>query len=401
METDQYVIDLKADSCVNFNLQNLHFRTPETSSLGATAFNRAQLNLVNGGYSARNCKFGNDPTVNYNAFSKVFVGRGAIASFNNCYFRLKARDTGSINKLDRSLYAAAGSTVYMGGGNTLVGTRILVATQGTPDLRLNGEVVFRDVYDSDWDNTGPYGCIDHRGPSRIFSNAKGVLRFFEFTGSTTCDEAVRSNMINDWLQGGTMTLPEMYGSVNSEYGVITRRACNVQVHPSSSLSSSLGINKFSADGGLTLCAQANDLTMITGTLGKPVGSFPFLEATGFVQYNTGSVILGNGQSSNITISGSMSWKARESFTANGTASAYIEIIGADSTAGSFGIAIPSATGSEGQILLVKDEGGNCSAENVTITTFAAETIDGGATVLLDNDYESVNLYSNGANWFIW
>ena len=364
----------------------------------------------------------------------------------------------------------------------------LTTFMDTSRLYINSEVVFRDVTSSLWSNADKLAPVVHKGPSTINCHtARGIFRFLEFTGSTTCWKGVESNRQSKASYGGTMELPLMYGAVESEYSVIAQDGVRVQINPNSSVSSSLGINKFSADGGLSETAQDNYFTMITGTV-DIAGSLP-LEATGFVQYATGSTILGNqvtdthqvtgalilsggsdlagidaalidlqglnpviknrtghlhmysegilylgcratdkvaigrpypdedlfttaispilvsihdsppGRS--VSISGSMSWKARESFTANGTASAYIQIIGADSTAGSFGIALPSATGSEGQVLLVKDEGGNCSAENITITTFAAETIDGGVTVLLDNDYESVNLYSNGANWFIW
>jgi len=163
------------------------------------------------------------------------------------------------------------------------------------------------------------------------------------------------------------------------------------------------IKAVNGDGNLWMYAADNLMlgTRLTNTIaiGNTKTADPYTSAVPFrVVAKTQSEV---NPLSDIAISGSMSWKARESFTANGTASAYIQIVSADSTAGSFAIEIPSATGSEGQVLLVKDEGGNCAAENVTITTFAAETIDGSSTALLDNNYESVNLYSNGTNWFIW
>ena len=53
----------------------------------------------------------------------------------------------------------------------------------------------------------------------------------------------------------------------------------------------------------------------------------------------------------------------------------------------------------GRTVKIKDAGGNATTNNITITTEGAETIDGQATWILGIDYESVEIYSDGTNWF--
>ena len=54
----------------------------------------------------------------------------------------------------------------------------------------------------------------------------------------------------------------------------------------------------------------------------------------------------------------------------------------------------------GRTIVIKDAGGNASANNITIDTEGGETIDGQATYVSSTDYESITLYSDGTNWFI-
>ena len=48
---------------------------------------------------------------------------------------------------------------------------------------------------------------------------------------------------------------------------------------------------------------------------------------------------------------------------------------------------------------VKDNG-NANTNNITINPNAAETIDGAASHVINSDYGSVVLVSDGTNWFI-
>lgn len=121
-----------------------------------------------------------------------------------------------------------------------------------------------------------------------------------------------------------------------------------------------------------------------------------------VDFSTETPIYIHTANRTIAISGSMAYKSRQSFLTFGTASSNVQIIGVNSTGGTpFGIELPSATSSAGQVLIVKDEGGQCATTNITVNGASAETIDGESSIALDNNYESLNLYSDGSNWFIW
>jgi len=54
---------------------------------------------------------------------------------------------------------------------------------------------------------------------------------------------------------------------------------------------------------------------------------------------------------------------------------------------------------DGRRIVIKDAGGNATAQNITIDTEGAETIDGAADLTISTDYNSVVLYSDGSNWF--
>lgn len=54
---------------------------------------------------------------------------------------------------------------------------------------------------------------------------------------------------------------------------------------------------------------------------------------------------------------------------------------------------------KGRMLIVKDAGGNAAANNITITTEGAQTIDGAATLVINTNYGVARLYCDGTNLF--
>jgi hypothetical protein len=65
------------------------------------------------------------------------------------------------------------------------------------------------------------------------------------------------------------------------------------------------------------------------------------------------------------------------------------------------LTLPTAQVKAGRTIVIKDAGGNASVNNITIDTEGSETIDGAATYVISSDYDAINLYSDGSNWFIY
>jgi hypothetical protein len=67
----------------------------------------------------------------------------------------------------------------------------------------------------------------------------------------------------------------------------------------------------------------------------------------------------------------------------------------DATSGTFDVNLFTAIGTKGQIVIVKNSG----AGTVTVVPFGAQTIDGGASVVLAAS-DATRLCSTGANWIV-
>lgn len=81
-----------------------------------------------------------------------------------------------------------------------------------------------------------------------------------------------------------------------------------------------------------------------------------------------------------------------------TVSAAQQIVGV--TAVPVTVTLASAIVEAGAWLIVNDESGSATATDpVTIDTEGTETIDGAASITLENANASIMLYSDGTNWF--
>jgi hypothetical protein len=67
----------------------------------------------------------------------------------------------------------------------------------------------------------------------------------------------------------------------------------------------------------------------------------------------------------------------------------------DCTSGTFTLTLSTAVTKQGQVFIIKNSG----AGVITVATTLSQTIDGAATLVL-NQYDSYTVVSNGANWII-
>jgi len=91
---------------------------------------------------------------------------------------------------------------------------------------------------------------------------------------------------------------------------------------------------------------------------------------------------------------------RTSVASNYTASITDYILGVTSVPVS--IEFDATSFSIGQVVMIKDESGAASAANpVALSASASQTIDGEGNVAIESPYGAIQLYSNGANWYIY
>jgi hypothetical protein len=70
------------------------------------------------------------------------------------------------------------------------------------------------------------------------------------------------------------------------------------------------------------------------------------------------------------------------------------------TLGSGTINLPAASTVSGRYFVIKDTEGGAGGKPITIDPNASELIDGATTYVMNTDWESLTIYSNGSAWFI-
>ena len=63
------------------------------------------------------------------------------------------------------------------------------------------------------------------------------------------------------------------------------------------------------------------------------------------------------------------------------------------------VTLPAASGMPNRILIVKDESGAAATYNITLNVTAGGTIDGSSSKVISTNYGSIEIYSNGSQWF--
>ena len=162
-----------------------------------------------------------------------------------------------------------------------------------------------------------------------------------------------------------------------------------------------------AGSNVTITTDASsDTITIASSGGGGGGSANAQGPTGSLQFQTGSGgISGSAQvlydfSTNVlTINAGLVFN-RTAVTTNHTASADEYILGVDSS-NQISILFDASSFSTGQALVVKDEGGQAHTNPIVLTASGAQTIDGASFISIESPHASVNVNTDGSNWFIY
>lgn len=76
-----------------------------------------------------------------------------------------------------------------------------------------------------------------------------------------------------------------------------------------------------------------------------------------------------------------------------------QVVFADTSTTALTVTLSTADTISGQLVIIRDVGGNATTNNITIATEGAQTIDGAATNVISTNNDVRRLVSNGTNWF--
>ena len=149
-------------------------------------------------------------------------------------------------------------------------------------------------------------------------------------------------------------------------------------------------------------------TQTTGTTRKVIAAYDDTSgATGDLYYRDSSgyfVRLGVGSSNQVlsVVSGLPAWKqvimATAAKTGNYTITSSDTVILADATSGTITITLPTASSVSGYRFYIKRTDG--SANSVSVARSGSDTIDGSTSCTISVQYVSLEVVSDGSNWYI-
>lgn len=169
------------------------------------------------------------------------------------------------------------------------------------------------------------------------------------------------------------------------------------LHVMTSSSPSGGANAI-LQGGNAFGATVNigttdtqDLQLITGNVVR----VEIDSTTGYVGIGT----TGGSPTSRLENGGSFAWKRRDVSSGPVTLDGEDCFVSVDATSGAITVNLPTASGIEGRVYIVKKR--DASGNAVTVDPSGAETIDGASTKTLASQWDTVRIISDGTNWLEW
>tara|TARA_B100000683_G_scaffold266493_1_gene298868 strand:+ start:1592 stop:2356 length:765 start_codon:yes stop_codon:yes gene_type:complete len=166
------------------------------------------------------------------------------------------------------------------------------------------------------------------------------------------------------------------------------------------------VTEIEASGSTSFGNDFADKHILTGTLvmaGNDTPQPAFVVTGSSTTANNKIGILTNAPTSNLSVSGSISFNYTRVSSATHTLSALDTIVGVTRTTATT-INLPSANNTPGRVVFIKDEAGTqprTSVNKITISPNGSETIDGQTVYYVMGSRAAISLYSNGSDgWLV-
>ncbi len=165
------------------------------------------------------------------------------------------------------------------------------------------------------------------------------------------------------------------------------------------------VGEITASTGISASFFMGDGSRLTGITVGGSGGGIFTEASTNQAFTTSSINIGSSATPSYTLSvvgashlsgGLIHNRVKKTGNYSVTTSDYI--VGVDTTSSPVTLTFPAAaTALDGQVWLIKDEGGNALSNKITITgSENSNTIDGQNSIVLESPFASVHIYCDGA-----
>lgn len=299
--------------------------------------------------------------------------KGSLVVLYQCALLMNGTSrTGFFGATENGLVRLANGCVYTGlqADRSTPATYRNFGAQIDGTMQLWGGAILRDL-----DSEGIF-CRGGRIDELTNTYSDGMRIWFEDIDSgSLCaagfvfdDPPGFTSFADSLSQGSKGYIPDCNGEVSSDYFVTGQGGSDVTIRSGCTVDTNTVENAVSADGGTTAGARAADGTVIRG--GTPDAS----------------------ASVNFTLSVTSATSSPDLST-YGT----IEV----NYAGAVTINLPDATTLQaGTTVVIFDKSGAAATNNITIDPNGSQTINGASTAIINQNYGSTRIQTDGANWFI-
>jgi len=220
---------------------------------------------------------------------------------------------------------------------------------------------------------------------------------------------IKTDGTGDWTFMGAGTAAAATLTLDIDSSATININGNLTVESASAINQDLTTDASPTFNGLTVTSITGDGSGLTNV--GEVSAIANGADNRLVTFSSTSAL--NGEA-NLTFDGSVFNIAggiqhkRTAFVASGPTTTYTPlttdyVVGIDTTSAAATINLPAASSfEEGQLLVLKDEGGSAGTNNITVNRAGSDAIDASTSITLSSNYAAISIYSNGTDkWHIY